>query len=247
MIHRPALALPTAIPANAMVIAVNRITIATRRMVRQGRGYTSAREPRGVAQLVEHRSPKPGVAGSSPVAPVSPGVEIRRAEVERDSQLIRRIDTSFETATIFEVQRAARGFRLVEQAAAPPVVKRFPLDDLSSTTHEWEQSWLALDREQPVGVVATQHDGWNKRVVVWHLYVDAGYRRRGIGRCLLETALDAGREAGMRTAWLETSNLNVPGVRAYERLGFELCGLDTSLYVGTAAEGEVSLFLCRGL
>ncbi len=26
-------------------------------------------QPRGVAQLVEHRSPKPGVAGSSPVAP----------------------------------------------------------------------------------------------------------------------------------------------------------------------------------
>src|SRR5690242_15546364 len=70
MIQRPAPALATAIPANAMVIAVNRITIATRRMVRQARGYTSPREPRGVAQLVEHRSPKPGVAGSSPVAPV---------------------------------------------------------------------------------------------------------------------------------------------------------------------------------
>src|SRR5471030_1333269 len=32
---------------------------------------SAARKPRGVAQLVEHRSPKPGVAGSSPVAPVS--------------------------------------------------------------------------------------------------------------------------------------------------------------------------------
>ena len=30
----------------------------------------SRRKPRGVAQLVAHRSPKPGVAGSSPVAPV---------------------------------------------------------------------------------------------------------------------------------------------------------------------------------
>ena len=29
----------------------------------------SSRSPRGVAQLVEHRSPKPGVAGSSPVSP----------------------------------------------------------------------------------------------------------------------------------------------------------------------------------
>ena len=33
-------------------------------------GATLPTQPRGVAQLVAHRSPKPGVAGSSPVAPV---------------------------------------------------------------------------------------------------------------------------------------------------------------------------------
>jgi hypothetical protein len=36
----------------------------------EGRGYTGGATPRGVAQLAEHRSPKPGVAGSSPAAPV---------------------------------------------------------------------------------------------------------------------------------------------------------------------------------
>jgi ribosomal protein S18 acetylase RimI-like enzyme len=95
--------------------------------------------------------------------------------------------------------------------------------------------------------VATEHDSWNSRVVIWHLYVDASRRRRGIGRRLLETALAAAVEAGMRVAWLETSNLNVPGVRAYERLGFEICGLDTTLYTGTPAEGEIALFLARPL
>src|SRR4029077_3246406 len=34
------------------------------------RRLQSSRNPRGVAQLAEHRSPKPGVAGSSPAAPV---------------------------------------------------------------------------------------------------------------------------------------------------------------------------------
>src|SRR4051794_2808562 len=40
-------------------------------------------EPRGVAQLVEHRSPKPGVGGSSPSAPAGPGYRLaeERAEV----------------------------------------------------------------------------------------------------------------------------------------------------------------------
>src|SRR4029453_9719397 len=32
---------------------------------------TIGTQPRGVAQLAEHRSPKPGVAGSSPAAPVA--------------------------------------------------------------------------------------------------------------------------------------------------------------------------------
>jgi ribosomal protein S18 acetylase RimI-like enzyme len=95
--------------------------------------------------------------------------------------------------------------------------------------------------------VATQHEAWNGRVVVWHLYVDVDHRRRGIGRRLLETALAEALDAGMHVAWLETSSLNVPGVRAYERLGFEVCGLDTTLYTGTRAEGEVALFLARPL
>src|SRR5581483_3210868 len=39
--------------------------------------HLAAAEPRGVAQLAEHRSPKPGVAGSSPVAPVAPAGVVR--------------------------------------------------------------------------------------------------------------------------------------------------------------------------
>jgi ribosomal protein S18 acetylase RimI-like enzyme len=125
------------------------------------------------------------------------------------------------------------------------VVKRFALD--LGSKHEWERTWLALARDQPLGVVATQQEPWNRRVIIWHLYVDAGRRRQGIGRRLLDTAFVAAREAGARTAWLETTNLNLPGIRAYERLGFELCGLDTGLYDATPAEGEVALFFRRSL
>src|SRR5262249_44434320 len=43
---------------------------------------TLAGQPRGVAQLAEHRSPKPGVAGSSPAAPAKflkpKAVDLRR-------------------------------------------------------------------------------------------------------------------------------------------------------------------------
>jgi ribosomal protein S18 acetylase RimI-like enzyme len=180
---------------------------------------------------------------------VNEDIEVRTADVRRDSDLIRRIDTSFTSPTVLAVRRDPRGFQLVETVVEPPAVKEFPLDldDVAETANEWEQSWLALAGGKPVGVVATQADRWNRRVIVWHLYVNASHRRQGIARRLLEAALLAAREGGALTAWLETSNVNVPGIRAYERLGFELCGLDTSLYRGTPAEGEVALFLSRAL
>jgi ribosomal protein S18 acetylase RimI-like enzyme len=174
-------------------------------------------------------------------------IEIRPAEHGRDADLIRSLDPSFETAAILEVQRDGYGFLFVEKPVDPLVAKSFPLVDFEIGRGEWETAWLALAADQAVGVVATQREQWNRRVIIRHFYVDRGLRRQGIGRRLLDTALDAAREAGSRTAWLETSNLNVPGIRAYERLGFELCGLDLSLYDGTAAEGEVALFLRRSL
>jgi ribosomal protein S18 acetylase RimI-like enzyme len=173
-------------------------------------------------------------------------VEIRPVAFEQDGGAIASLDTSFRTATIFEVRRTGRSFDLVERPADPPLTKAFPLSDVGSGP-EWQNAWLAWDGGSVAGVVATEHQAWNSRVVIWHLYVDGSRRRQGIGRRLLETALEAAVGAGMQVAWLETSNLNVPGVRAYERLGFELCGLDATLYAGTPAEGEVALFLARSL
>jgi ribosomal protein S18 acetylase RimI-like enzyme len=173
-------------------------------------------------------------------------IEIRPVSFEQDGDGIASLDTSFRTDTIFELRRSGRSFELVERPAEPPLAKAFPLTDVGSGP-EWQNSWLASDDGRVAGVVASEHQAWNSRVVIWHLYVDGSRRRRGIGRRLLETALAAAVEAGMRVAWLETSNLNVPGVRAYERLGFGLCGLDATLYAGTPAEGEVALFLARSL
>src|SRR2546423_397550 len=102
-------------------------------------------------------------------------IEIRPADVERDAALIRSLDTSFETGVIFDVQTDGSGFRLVEKPVDPPVAKSFPLDDVGGG-REWESAWLALDRGQAVGVVATQYEGWNRRAIIWHLYVTADQR-----------------------------------------------------------------------
>src|SRR6476646_9287861 len=102
--HCPAPAHQTAISPKARVISEKRTTIGTRPMLllvlfavrgvgvvarsahaageASGAPIQSSRQQRGVAQLVEHRSPKPGVAGSSPVAPV-PLFKPKPAQIQR--------------------------------------------------------------------------------------------------------------------------------------------------------------------
>ena len=46
--------------------------------------------------------------------------------------------------------------------------------------------------------------------------------------------------------WIETSSVNVPAVRAYERLGYSLCGADRTHY-GPYMPGETAIFLAKSL
>ena len=53
------------------------------------------------------------------------------------------------------------------------------------------------------------------------LMVDAAYRRRGIGRTLLEEAVVWARAAGIRKLELHVFPWNEPALRVYESFGFE--------------------------
>ena len=174
------------------------------------------------------------------------GVEYREVALPRDIALIEQVETSFETREVYRVERSEHGFRLILEQLPRPRLKTFPLGDLNER-REWNDAWLALDGGRAVGFVATAIDPFNRRCTIWHLYVSRSRRRQGIGRQLVDLALARAVEDGATHAWLETSNLNVPGIAAYRRLGFELCGLDTMLYANTAAADEVALVLQRPL
>ncbi len=59
---------------------------------------------------------------------------------------------------------------------------------------------------------------------VANMAVDPDYQGRGIGRSLLEKALEHFRECGMRYARIETLEQNYKGRRLYPSLGFEEVG-----------------------
>jgi ribosomal protein S18 acetylase RimI-like enzyme len=173
-------------------------------------------------------------------------IQIRELRLPEDAPALRELDTSFTTDVVYEVVLAEDAARLVPTRVTPPVTKRFPLD-LEDSARGWDRGHVAVERGRVCGFLATGYEAWNRRLTIRHLYVDPSRRRRGIGRSLLERALQEGEACGADTLWLETTSLNYPGVQAYRRLGFELCGLDTTLYRGTPSEGETALFLARPL
>jgi GNAT superfamily N-acetyltransferase len=171
----------------------------------------------------------------------------RDAKWPEDLTVLSTLDTSFETDTVYRVRREALSFALVEEAVDPPLRKDYDFQAvIPSECGQWSYAVVAEVEGSAVGFAAVEFVPWNRRAVLWHLYVAPGHRGKGIGTQLLGHAERFARSTGARCLWIETQNVNVPAIRFYLRSGFHLCGLDESLYDPVAvAPEEVALFFMR--
>jgi ribosomal protein S18 acetylase RimI-like enzyme len=171
-------------------------------------------------------------------------IDIRPLRPTEDASALRRLDTSFSTTSVYQIDSREDGFTFAEGELDAPVVKRFELrveDDLDG----WDLAWVAWTGPELAGFIAVHQEDWHSRLVIDHLYIAPAYRRKGVGRRLVEVSVASGKEHGARVCWLETSNVNYPAIQAYRSMGFEVCGLDESFYRGTPAEGEVAVFMAK--
>lgn len=76
-----------------------------------------------------------------------------------------------------------------------------------------------------VGVATWLLDSDGAAAEVRALAVDESARGRGVGRALLGAAEEAIRMAGVRTAWLVTTNDNLAALALYQSVGWRLTGL----------------------
>jgi GNAT superfamily N-acetyltransferase len=172
--------------------------------------------------------------------------KIRAVRLPDDIQAILALDISYDTDVIFGVRFDDGLIALEEVRLDAPIRKSFPLNDLHDPIMPWTIGLVAVDEhDRIIGFVAAEFRAWNRRLMLWHLYVDRGARGKGVARRLVEAIQVQAERAGALHIWLETSNLNVPGVKAYGQLGFHVSGLDATLYDGTSAQGEFALFMSR--
>jgi ribosomal protein S18 acetylase RimI-like enzyme len=86
-------------------------------------------------------------------------------------------------------------------------------------------------------------ESWNGYASVDDLAVDRAVRGSGVGRRLMDQAVQWARERGLAGVRLETQSNNVAACRFYKRYGFVLGGYDEYQYATVPAlRHEVALF-----
>jgi ribosomal protein S18 acetylase RimI-like enzyme len=170
---------------------------------------------------------------------------IRRMR-DDDKRGVEAIETVFQTDRIFDVVVSPRKLELVERVLETPLTKRYPIADAFAPWSSWDTAWVA-DDDGVVGFASVEYEAWHRRLVLWHLYVSPPHRQRGIARALLAEVERHAKQKRALTVWLETSNVNVPGIAAYERLGYSLCGADVTLYDDLPYAKERALYLSKRL
>lgn len=102
--------------------------------------------------------------------------------------------------------------------------------------------FLAFCGEKCVGSVRVSA-GWLKKGYIEDLAVDKEYRRSGVGKRLMDSAVSWCREQGQGAVSLETQNNNLQACRFYIKYGFELCGINTKKYaLSEKYSDEIALY-----
>jgi ribosomal protein S18 acetylase RimI-like enzyme len=102
------------------------------------------------------------------------------------------------------------------------------------------------DGDKLIGIAIAEKQAWNRTFWVWEFHIDPDYRGRGLGRQLMDTLAELGKKIGCRVMVCETQNTNVPAIRFYRKVGFEVGAIDLSYYTNRdVTDFEVAVFMKR--
>ncbi len=125
-----------------------------------------------------------------------------------DRESLSSLDTSFTTDRIYRVVATNLSFVLHDIPIAPALHKDYQFADHVESLPALDYVVVAEVDAILAGVAALKVEAWNRRAVLWHLYIGQAYRRNGIGRALIDTVMRAAQEREARCLWLETQNIN---------------------------------------
>ncbi|QND51071.1 GNAT family N-acetyltransferase [Phyllobacterium sp. 628] len=164
---------------------------------------------------------------------------LEAADIER----ARTIDSSFQVESRL-VLSAADGVIVYQAIPVEPYIKRYDEEDeLADYIGASDKAaFLALIDQTPAGLLQLS-ENWNNYALIDNIAVDSQFRRTGMGRILIDQAIQWARSRGLAGVMLETQDNNVAACTFYRRCGFTLRGFDTGLYAAIPmTRPETALF-----
>jgi [ribosomal protein S18]-alanine N-acetyltransferase len=124
--------------------------------------------------------------------------------------------------------------RIEKTSFASPWSSRFFLEELHASC---ARCLLASLQDRTVGYVLY----WRLpgEVDIHNLAVDRDYRRRGIGRCLMNAVINEAKQQGMTRVTLEVRRSNEAAKGLYHALGFAVQGMRTGYYSDNGEDAYV--------
>jgi GNAT superfamily N-acetyltransferase len=170
---------------------------------------------------------------------------------------LHRLVTGYTSDAKYQVSKieSDKQFAVALELVSLPQLYRKRFDHLNAETLEHYQhvaafgfSFGAYDVDRCVGIALAEPRYWNRSLWVWELDVAETHRRSGVGRQLVNALAEKARAAGLRTLVCETQNTNMPAIRFYRRVGFQIEGIDLSYYSNDDfPDGEIALFMKKRL
>jgi streptothricin acetyltransferase len=153
-------------------------------------------------------------------------------------------DSSFTVSSklILKAENEAISYTTVD---IPPYTKQYRAEEFDSKfymDHPHRAIFFAYLEEELAGEIRLRKN-WNGYGYIDSIVVDSKYRNQGIGRALIQQAMEWAKTKGFPGLMLETQDNNVPACRFYESCGFALRGFDTHLYkAGDSSADEIALY-----
>ncbi len=123
-------------------------------------------------------------------------------------------------------------------AAACPEAAQWPRADYGCAVRGEYGAWVVVGADgRLAGFIVTRCIA--DEVEILNLAVAPAERRRGLARSLLEAALAAVRESGIRRAFLEVRESNAAAIALYRRQGFAETGRRSRYYASPAEDAMV--------
>jgi len=168
---------------------------------------------------------------------------IIREAAHSNIDLINRTDSSFEITSklIINLSDDKFSYNVIPVSKR---IKSYVYDEIDYSvyiTDENKKIFFLFDGDKPAGqIILLKY--WSGYCYINDIPIDKNYRGKGIGKLLIEKAIEWAKGKNCMGMQVETQDVNVNACKFYERLGFVLGGVDMFRYKSSETEkDEVAL------